>query len=1170
MMVKTIFVTYFIALSVYLTNAYQQECAIGPQYWCQSFQNAQDCGALAHCTDTIWIHDARYQNIDSTTKCDWCEKMMENTQRAIENIRDNPDLVQSTLINGCKMLPITDVSNKCINTIEKYQTTVLTLMTNHRFDRLCHLMNVCTNENSQTEFENTDDESKMLCNVLVRATQELHEKQQKTRDEIQVFLKNDCQTLKSTQLAAKCGDLVEKHGIQMHAHVASHIESSKICAYLDSSALQVKPKVQCELCTFVLSLAKQMLSSQNTEDEILRYIDEQICARLPNEKQKQCRQMVDRNGRDLLNNIQQGMEPSLLCTHFQLCLNDVFENTSPVEKNQLLSFLTNDFCRKLGKYQTICEAAIEKDTTQTLQILANEMSGKDLCHLFGLCPKQSLIVNSISLHDDPSKCKRCVKDFTRRKHIAQKLVNHSSVFLHHLCEQIPQKDQCVQSVEQSINELVTFIQSLDPRAICVQLNMCEQTNWETSELSEITPSEDVLEEEILEFIKNDICKKHESLSSLCTRLVDSEGLNLLKVLSSKVDPHRICQIVDICPESFIFQNCQDQCQCCENRMEIYQKKLADFLKAMLASTRIMCDHVSGHDMCLQLADVFESNIEKIIANFNAKQTCNLLNFCSSVEKETSVDHQCETCQVEVNLRQTYFRSIVNEFTNTYLPFCEDEQCRLKVQNLHHETSMKLDRSDSTNICQRLGYCLVEHSSEPSETTLRLKQLLQYQTKTLEQRLQAHGICSEFGQFNGICEQILNSKDYQRNYAFYMSVLKNNPQLIDEHLREQIKDSRSTTDACASCKNIVESSKDFWSNTIESTRNFFLDACNYCSAKTQCQDYTNHRFNSIKSYINNIDAEQFCENLHVCSTNEFDLTIDTNTTCIICEYTMNMLSNYIHKQSTEQEIEQSLQKVCNQMPQTLQQQCHELVENYGPTFIATLIREFDVSTVCRKLNLCTKTMSVDLRQTNPNACGVCDYVSTYVDFALKRDSSEKSLEQALATVCTHLSQAHQSQCQSIVQLVRVNRKQVQFGSDKNFCKQLTICPTPMSELKPAMPLRQQTTATQEEKDLVMKNLDETPQCMLCRYVVSYLDAVLKNNKSEQAVEAALARVCTILPRRQRTSCDQFVRTYGSVLAELIAEMADPRLVCRYLGMCQALSKQETPITYPNHQYARIPI
>jgi len=1170
-MVKTIFVTYLIALSVYLTCAYQKECAVGPQYWCKSFQNAQDCGALTHCTDTIWIHDAKYQNIDSTTKCDWCEKMMENTQRAVENIRDNPDLVQSTLINGCKMLPVTDVSNKCIDTIEKYQTTVLTLLTNHRFDRLCQLMNICTNEN-------TDDDSKMLCNVLVRATQELHEKRQKSRDEIQDFLKNDCRTLKSTQLAAKCEDLVDRHGIQIYAHVASHIESSKICAYLDSSALQVKPKVHCELCTFVLSLVKQMLDSQTTEDEILRYIDEQICVRLSNDKQKQCRKMVDDNGRDLLNNIQQGTEPSLLCTHFQLCVNDVLETTSPVEKNELLSFLTNDFCRKLGKYQTICEAAIEKDTTQVLQILANEINGKDLCHLFGLCPKQSLIVNSMDPHDDPTACKRCVKDFTRRKHIAEKLVNHSSQFLHHLCEQLPEKDQCIQSVEQSINELITFIQSLDPRGICVQLNMCDEKNLERLSSNEILPSENVLAEEILEFIKTDICQKHGSLSSFCARLTDFEGLGLLTALSKNLDPHRVCQIVGICPQSFVSQNCQDQSQCCENQIEIYQTKLEEFLKAMVASTRTMCAHVIGREMCFHLADIFESNVETVVRNFNAKRTCSLLNLDSTAQQEKPANDQCETCQSELNLRQTYFRSIVNELTNTLLPLCEDEQCRLNVRNLYHETSLKLDRSDSINVCQRLGYCLVEHSSEPSETTLHLKQLLQHQTKTLEERLQAHGICSEFGQLENICEQILSSKDYKQLYAFYMSVLKNNPQTIDEYLHEQIKEIQSNVDTCDQCKTTIESAKDFWLNTVESARNFFLDTCNYCPDKTQCQDYINHRINDIKTYATNIDAEEFCQNLHLCSTNEFELTTDTNTTCILCEYAMNILSNYIHQKSTEQEIKQGLVKVCNQMPRTLQQQCHDFVENYGPPIIAILIQQFDVSTVCRKLNLCTKQMTVDLNehpQTDSKACGVCDYVSTYVDFALKRDSSDKSLEHALATVCTQLSSEHQSQCQSIVQLVRVNRKLLQFSSENSFCKQLTICPTPMSELKPAMPLRQQTTTTttnkQDEKDILMKNLDETPQCMLCRYVVSYLNTVLKNNKSEEAVQSALAKVCTILPKKERASCDNFIKTYGPVIAELLLEMAEPQLVCRYLGMCQAVAaKETTPITYPSHQYARIPV
>jgi saposin len=87
----------------------------------------------------------------------------------------------------------------------------------------------------------------------------------------------------------------------------------------------------------------------------------------------------------------------------------------------------------------------------------------------------------------------------------------------------------------------------------------------------------------------------------------------------------------------------------------------------------------------------------------------------------------------------------------------------------------------------------------------------------------------------------------------------------------------------------------------------------------------------------------------------------------------------------------------------------------------------------------------------------------------------------------------------------------------------------------------------------------------------LDAVLKNNKSDAAVEEALSKVCTILPRKERTDCDEFVKNYGPVLADLISELADPKLVCRYLGMCQVVSPQEIkPITYSNHRYARIPV
>jgi saposin len=87
-----------------------------------------------------------------------------------------------------------------------------------------------------------------------------------------------------------------------------------------------------------------------------------------------------------------------------------------------------------------------------------------------------------------------------------------------------------------------------------------------------------------------------------------------------------------------------------------------------------------------------------------------------------------------------------------------------------------------------------------------------------------------------------------------------------------------------------------------------------------------------------------------------------------------------------------------------------------------------------------------------------------------------------------------------------------------------------------------TSKYEEEDV------SSPQCSLCKLVLTYLDAIIENNKTEAAIEAALEKVCTILPSDKKAECVQFVDTYGTKLVELLEKFGSPKLVCMALGLC----------------------
>ena len=53
-------------------NAYEANlnCISGPSYWCKSIQNAKECGAFKHCTQTVWTKHEKYLKLDNTIVVD--------------------------------------------------------------------------------------------------------------------------------------------------------------------------------------------------------------------------------------------------------------------------------------------------------------------------------------------------------------------------------------------------------------------------------------------------------------------------------------------------------------------------------------------------------------------------------------------------------------------------------------------------------------------------------------------------------------------------------------------------------------------------------------------------------------------------------------------------------------------------------------------------------------------------------------------------------------------------------------------------------------------------------------------------------------------------------------------------------------------------------------------
>ncbi|CAF4753210.1 unnamed protein product, partial [Rotaria sp. Silwood2] len=101
----------------------------------------------------------------------------------------------------------------CVQTMSKYAKEIIVLI-NNNIDPgiICHLGQMCKDatiiqrvliDDGEIKPVAFDEQSKILCNVIVRATHDLYMNHQKSQSDIQTFLKDDCEQLSTFELKQK-------------------------------------------------------------------------------------------------------------------------------------------------------------------------------------------------------------------------------------------------------------------------------------------------------------------------------------------------------------------------------------------------------------------------------------------------------------------------------------------------------------------------------------------------------------------------------------------------------------------------------------------------------------------------------------------------------------------------------------------------------------------------------------------------------------------------------------------------------------------------------------------------------------------------------------------------------------------------------------------------------
>ncbi|XP_076824290.1 uncharacterized protein LOC143470198 isoform X15 [Clavelina lepadiformis] len=567
-----------------------------------------------------------------------------------------------------------------------------------------------------------------------------------------------------------------------------------------------------------------------------------------------------------------------------------------------------------------CQIFIDKYGKDVVDLIINEVESGIICSTLMLCSSQKVGLVQLKkpvVVGASVGCELCMTVIEELDHVLDENSTEEEIVkaVEKVCTILPSQYQgeCDLLIEQYGDDIIHLLPSLlDPQAVCSTLGLCTKSKaavprkyvgateqcslcqYVAKELDKLL-KESSTEAEIIDAVQKVCTLIPSGLKTQCDDFIQSAGPTFIKLLSSEIKPNTLCALIKLCPQKVTQVSVEDSegCELCK----LVIGELDNFLDENSTEEEIV---KAVEKVCTILPSQYQSECDSLIEQYGEEivsilpglldpvKVCATLGLCSAKTKVSVEDP--ETCEL----------------------------CKLVIKELDNYLDENSTEEEIVKAVEKV--CTILPSQYQSECDSLIEQYGEQIVSMLPGLLDPVKVCATLGLCSAKMAASPKSIDVSAECELCQYVAKELDSLLTEN------------------------------STEEEIINAVGKVCSLLPGdlKSQCDDFIQSVGPTlIRLLLNEFTPDSLCAEIKLCPKN----VAVSSDVCDICRIAIDFLGKEISSNATEEEIQQTLDGLCDKLPKSIQSECDGIVAQYTPEIVKLVQKTLDPDYVCIHLDLC---------------------------------------------------------------------------------------------------------------------------------------------------------------------------------------------------------------------------